>query len=81
MCELSHRLYYIYVLLLCIMLYTKVIDKLVEQRARNEMITLMFEVEMDDIQQTRHILASVTAHLQQLVSNSKHRLVSRSNTD
>jgi len=38
------------------------------------MITLMFEVEMEDIQQSRHILASITAHLHQLVSNSKHRL-------
>ncbi|KAF6029685.1 HAUS3 [Bugula neritina] len=52
----------------------QVISKLVDQRARNEMLTLMLEVEMEEIQKVRHILASITAYLQQLASSGKHRL-------
>lgn len=55
--------------------FPQVIDKLVDQRARNEMLTLMMEVEMEGVQQTRHVLASVTAYLQKLASASKQQLV------
>jgi len=32
---------------------------------------------MEEIQKVRHVLASITAYLQQLASSGKHRLVSK----
>lgn len=46
-----------------------------DQRARNEIVNLLLEVEVEEIQGMRHVIASVTEHLQQLLSGSKARLV------
>lgn len=51
-------------------------DKLIDQRARNDLVVMLLEAEMEEVTETRTVLATVTAHLQNMVTNGRQRLVS-----
>ncbi|XP_067945529.1 HAUS augmin-like complex subunit 3 [Watersipora subatra] len=52
----------------------QVIQKLVEQRARNELLTLMLDIEKEGVQETRHLLTSITSYLERLETAGKQQL-------